>query len=84
LTHESYGARKILVDCVQNQIPAGSEKAVAEDIKKRVERTAALKLDYTNLVHLPKTLDGSYYMGLTESDMGSRDDDQCVSKDWVK
>ena len=62
----------------------GSQKAVAEDIKERVERTAAVKQDYENLVHLPKTLDGSYYLGLTESDMGSRDDDQCVSKDWVK
>jgi len=64
--------------------PVGSQTGVAEDIRERVERTAALKQDYKNLVHLPKTLDGSYYLGLTESDMGSRDDDQCVSKDWEK
>ena len=62
----------------------GSQIGVAEGIRERVERTAAAKHDYGNLVHLPKTLDGSYYLGLTESDMGSRDDDQCVSKDWVK
>jgi hypothetical protein len=60
----------------------GSQSDVAKDIRERVERTAAVKLDYDYLVHLPKTLDGSYYLGLTESDMGSRDDDQCVSKDW--
>ena len=49
-----------------------------------MERTVAVARDYQNLVHLPKTLDGSYYLGLKESDMEIRDDDQCVSKDWEK
>ena len=54
------------------------------DVRQRVKRIAAVALDYEKMVHLPKTLDGSYYLGLKESDMDSRDDDQCVSKDWLK
>jgi hypothetical protein len=84
LNHESYGARKVLIDQVQNRAPTGVRVRIPEDVAKRVERIVAAAQDYGNLVHLPKTLDGSYYLGLEESDMDSRDNDQCVSKDWEK
>jgi hypothetical protein len=84
LNHESYGARKALIDRVQRRGSAGSPVSIEMDVWERVERTAAVAKDYWNVVHLPKTLDGSYYLGLKESDMDSRDDDQCVSKDWVE
>jgi hypothetical protein len=76
LNHESYGARKFLLDNNHTGVPG--------DIKERAKRTADLVRDYGNLVHLPKTLDASYYLGLKESDMNLRDDDQCVSKDWER
>lgn len=84
LNHEAYGARKILLDRVQNGVPVANQAGIPGDIKERVDRAAALAVDYGNLVHLPKTLDGSYYLGLKESDMSLRDDDQCVSKDWER
>jgi hypothetical protein len=52
------------------------------DVITRIESIAAAAQDYGNDVHLPKTLDGSYYLGLHESDIDMRDDDQGVSKDW--
>jgi hypothetical protein len=72
----------VLIDRVQRRGPTSGPVRILRDVRERVDRIAAAAQDYGNLVHLPKTLDGSYYLGLKESDIDSRDDDQCVSKDW--
>lgn len=83
LNHESFGARKAIL----NLSKANSEYIplnISRSYKERADKLARVVNHYDRSIYLPRSLDESYYLGMTETDMQLRDDDQVVSKDWSK
>jgi hypothetical protein len=85
LNNESYGARKTIVDMIKHRNHRQNYSfGRAGTYTERAKKLAAVVQQYGASVHMPRSLDESYYLGLTENDMVLRDDDQVVSKDWSR